>query len=75
MCPGEGAPTLIGNTVEWESSHGIAIHRGTPMLSGNTDCGSETNLLVGDAAERVLEDNDICEDGPGASESSWLPAS
>ncbi|MFV2063829.1 MAG: right-handed parallel beta-helix repeat-containing protein [Chloroflexota bacterium] len=60
------APSFIGNTVEGASSTGFVIGTGSSaILSGNTICGSPTNLEVFDIATPAIDaTNKICEDAP-----------
>ena len=61
----EGAPSIVGNTIESASSQGIAASSLTsPTIEGNSVCGSRTNLEVSKFAEPVIGANDICPDEP-----------
>jgi hypothetical protein len=52
--------------VEGSSVSGILIAGGaSPVVSGNTVCGSATNLDIREGAEPDLGENEICPDAPG----------
>lgn len=61
----EGAPSIVGNTIEGASSQGIAVSSLTsPTIEGNSVCGSRENLSISKFAEPVVGENDICPDEP-----------
>ena len=64
---GSGEPLVVGNSLEDARSRGIVIGGGTsPVIEGNSVCGSVVNLVVDAGAQPTIGDNDICPDGTTA---------
>jgi F-box protein 11 len=64
---GSGEPLVVGNSLQDVRSRGIVIGGGTsPVIEGNSVCGSVVNLVVDAGAQPTIGDNDICPDGTTA---------
>lgn len=58
-----GSPLIAGNLVENAAARGIVVGDDTsPVLEGNTVCGSPLNIYIAPDADPTTGDNDICPD-------------
>lgn len=60
---GSGSPLVQGNLIENAAMRGILVaHGASPIIEGNTICGSSENLFLAEGAEPTMGENDICAD-------------
>jgi len=66
---GDATAALAGNTIEGATDRGVSIsQQASPTLTENRVCDNGTNLVVDEAAEPIMQDNDICPEPPAPAE-------
>jgi nitrous oxidase accessory protein NosD len=59
-----GSPSITGNTIEDVTGRGLAVGvRANATVEGNSICGCGTNLVVDEASDSQVGENDVCTEG------------